>query len=257
MQYLKRLSRATAVVAGFIGAMLTATVALAQGTDSNVTVTNNVSLSFTVNTIPQTANASTGFLVDRKLIVDVNAVDSNWVTVVAGQTTGAPATGVPAMNFEVTNLSNGTENVIVGLLDQDLTPIQTFSAVGTTLFDPTAVVVARDSNGNGAYDDGIDAVIAPTTVGGSIYDLGNLTEDEVVSLVVAADVPAVADAYAAYTLVAAVAAGGAALPNDNSGNGAPGAGPPPPSSPNSINGVADLVFADDDAAPPANIEDEQ
>jgi hypothetical protein len=254
MQYLKRLGRTIAIVAGFMGAMLAATVAFAEGTDSNVTVTNNVSLAFTVNAIPQTANASTDFLVDRKLIVDVTTVDTNWVTVVPGQSTAAP--GVPAMNFTVTNRSNGAENVLVGLLDQDGTAITLFSSVGATVFNETAIVVARDTNGNQAYDDTIDAVIAPTTPLGSIYDLGILAEDEIVNLVVAVDVPAVGnDEYAAYTLVGAVANGGVAIDSDDSGNVAPNSPTGPAPVPNGIN-TLQFVFAEDDGVA-ANSEDEQ
>ncbi|MFP6834507.1 MAG: hypothetical protein VB948_00185, partial [Pseudomonadales bacterium] len=88
MQYLKRLSRTIVVVTGLIGATFVAPVAYALGTDVNTTVTNDVLLTFTVNSIGQSANASVDFLVARKLVVDVSTGDADWVTVVPGQVTG-------------------------------------------------------------------------------------------------------------------------------------------------------------------------
>ncbi|MCZ6640487.1 MAG: hypothetical protein O7F71_02835, partial [Gammaproteobacteria bacterium] len=155
MQYLKRLSRTIAIVSGFIGATFATPVAYALGTDVSTTVTNDVSLTFTVNSIAQSANASVDFLVDRKLIVDVATGDADWVTVVPGQVTGTGGLGIPAMNFSITNLSNDAVDVIVGLLDQDGTQVTGFSGVCATVFTETAIFVAIDTNGNNAFDDGV------------------------------------------------------------------------------------------------------
>ena len=254
MQYLTCLGRTTVIVVGFIGAMFTTTVAYALGTDVNTTVTNNVSLTFTVNSIGQSASATVDFLVDRKLVVDVTAGDADWVTVVPGQLTDTGDLGIPAMNFSVTNRSNDAADVIVGVLDQDGTQVTGFNPVGVTVFNEAALVVAIDSNGNNAFDDGVDAEL---TLAGGFYDLGNMLEDAVINLVVAVDVPGASgnDEYAAYTLVAAVANAGAPVASDDSGNIAPASGAPPANIPNGIV-TLETVFADLDALT-ANAEDEQ
>ena len=223
MQYLKRLSRTIVVVTGLIGATFAAPVAYALGTDVNTTVTNDVLLTFTVNSIGQSANASVDFLVARKLVVDVSTGDADWVTVVPGQVTGTGDIGIPAMNFSITNLSSDAVDVIVGLLDQDGTQVNGFGGVGATVFHETAIVVAIDSNGDNAFDDGVDVEL---TLAGGFYDLGNMVLDEVIDLVVAVDVPGASgnDEYAAYTLVAAVATTGAPIASDDSGNIAPASG---------------------------------
>lgn len=252
MDYLKRRSRSAVAIAALVGA-IAAPVAVAEGTDSDILVTNNVELTFTVNAIPQTASASTDFRVDRKLIIDVTTADTDWVTVVPGQTT-AGNTGVPAMNFSVTNRSNDAVDVIVGVLDQDGTPVTLFSPVGASVFNETAIVVAVDTNGNNAYDDAVDTPLADL---GGFYDLGNMAEDEIINLVVAVDVPGASanDEYAAYTLVAAVANAGAPLVEDDSGNFAPASGSAGNNVPNGIT-TLQTVFADFDALA-ANPEDEQ
>lgn len=112
------------------------TPAMAEGTGAGEIIQNNVSVSFSVGGVEQTAvEATDEFTVDRKINVTVAAVG-------ASPTVSANQDGV-VRQFTVTNLSNDT----VGF---DLTASQVASPDYT--FENVTIFV--DSNSNGAYDAG-------------------------------------------------------------------------------------------------------
>lgn len=255
MQYVRRISSGVLAILS----LLCAASAFAVGTDANVPVTNNVTLSFSVNGNNQTDTASVTFNVDRKLVVDVTATDADWVTVVPGQSATGGASGIAALNFTVSNLSNDSTNVVLGLIDQSNTQVTSFATVGSAFATtPSNVVVAIDDGGgsaNGAFDDGSDTELTPNANG--LYTLpAALAEDGTVQIVVAVTVDGaeVNNVYQSYTLVAAVAdATNTPLQTDDSGNVAPGSGATPTNVANGLTTV-ETVWAD---AASANAEDEQ
>jgi uncharacterized repeat protein (TIGR01451 family) len=127
-------------------AALGAPPALAAGTASGTTITNNVSVAFKVGGIDQTAStASNDFTVDRKIIFTV-AEDGSATTAVTPGSTASVTT------FVVTNTSNTT-------LDFSLTATQiTTGSSGahsnTDGYDVTNLAVYADTNGNNTYDAG-------------------------------------------------------------------------------------------------------
>ena len=239
--------------------LLCAASAFAAGTDVNTAVTNNVTLSFSVNGTTQTDSAAVTFNVDRKLVVDVTTTDADWVTVVPGQSVTGGASGIAALNFTVSNLSNDSVNLVLGLVDQNNTQVTGFGTVGSAFATaPPNVVVAIDDGGgsaNGAFDDGSDTELTPDANG--LYALPSaVAEDGTVPIVVAIAVDGgeTNDAYRSYTLVAAVADGAnAPLQTDDSGNVAPGSGATGTNVANGLTTV-ETVWAD---AGSANAEDEQ
>ena len=247
MQYLKGLVRASAVLAAVM-----AGPAMGAGTDAGVVVTNTVTLGFEVNGAAQAdVSASVDFTVDRKYDVDV--VQNNgddYVAITAGSTyTGN--VGVPALVFDVSNTSNDSADVLVGVYNQSGTLVSDFaSSPGGSTFAGSNLIVAQDTNANGVYDDSTDTVLTPT---GGVYSLGTLTEDQLVTLLVVVDIPGAgtvaADDYASYTLVAAIGASGTgtALAADDSGNEAPWNAGGGSVNANTVGGV-ESVFVDDGGA---------
>ena len=199
MQYIQLYRRAIAIVTGLLVGALGSMPAFAVGTPVGTPVNNDVTMDYTVNAAPQSTSATVQFVVDEKLVLDVTTLDGGWVTVLQGQSPGT-GTGVPAMNFRVTNLGNAATDVCVGIADQGLTPVTGFNPIGAALLGPTSISVAVDANSNQAFDP-TDTLLTPTN---GVYDLGNIAADGVVELVVSVDVPAAtpADEYIAYTLVA-------------------------------------------------------
>lgn len=243
MQY-RNLTSRVALVAGIL---LAASNTLAAGTDAGVTVTNDVTLDYSVNggTQPQ-VTTSTSFVVDSALSVLVSANDADLVSVTSGSTF-AGNTGVPALSFAVTNTSNTSSNVILSVVDQDGTPVTGFATTGTGSFDADTLVLALDDGiVNGVYDDGSDTLLTLDAGGGYFTLPAALTEDQSVTVLVVIDVPAAAaaDEQATYTLVAALADGAnAPLDADDSGNIAPNSGAAPVSNPDDPS-VQQTVFAD-------------
>ena len=234
MQYLKRLSQLLLTACGLSFSLF----AWAEGTDSGTTVTNNVELSFTVASVDQTASADVSFVVDRKLRLDVGALNGNWVTAVAGQsgTVGAP------IQFEITNNSNdGGVEVVVALMDQSLLDVDGFDAVGATPIAPPLLTIWEDTNADGVFDGG-EPLLGNAA---AVYTLPTvMSEDEVRTISVAIEVPlgAVADSYQTFTLVAAVASGGTVIGNDDSGNISPSG---TAANVGNLLGTVQIVFADD------------
>lgn len=249
MQYFTRLTQL--LIAGL--GLLLALPALAVGTDAGLLVTNAVTLDYQVNGAVQSQQSdSVTFVVDRKLEVLVTAQDSDWVSAPINQefTDTPPLSGVPALNFLVSNLSNADVHVVFGVIEQGAVPIS-----GSFTNDPGAtstgvdgVLVAIDTNVNNVYDEGVDTVLTAT---GGIYSLPavlsrDLASNEVEILVVAdISASAVNGDYEAFSLVAGVASDlGVPYQRDDSGNVAPGIDPLTAN--NEVDDLADeqLVFAD-------------
>ncbi len=210
--------------------------ALADGTDSGTVVTNSVTMSFTVNSVNQTANTSVDFTVDRKLRLDVTTPQTDWVSAVPGQV----ATSGSSIQFVITNNSNSATDVVIGVIDQSLQQVDGFSTVGGTAIAPATLNVWEDTNGDGVFDAGENTLGVSA---GSYALTGTLAEDEQRTISISIDVAggAGADEYQAYTLVAAVANAGTALGNDDSGNISPGG--TAANNPNLKDSV-EIVFAD-------------
>lgn len=131
-------------------ALGTGGVANAAGTASGTTITNNVSVNYSVGGVAQTAvNASNNFTVDRRINLTVAEVGTVTTTVAPGQTAAVTT-------FTVTNTSNAA-------LDLGLSVTQPAGGTaphgGTDNFDMTGVQIAVDTNGNGTYEAGTDTIV--------------------------------------------------------------------------------------------------
>ena len=172
---------------------LSAAPALAEGTDAGTKIQNNVSVSFNIGTVEQTAQTATDeFLVDRKVNVTVEEV-GDAVTIVSPNSTQQVTT------FQVTNLSNDT-------LDFDLTVDQqnggaaTFG--GTDNFDANNVVIYIDDDGTAGFSAGDT----------QITYIDELAADTSATIFVVADIPStqVSGDIATVILTADSHAGGTA-----------------------------------------------
>ncbi len=130
----------------------------AVGTPSGTPVDNQATITFSVGGSAQPPVASddpnqpgasdaTRFIVDTKVDVTVVWQDGAAVSVAPGQDGVTPIPNPPqVLRFTVTNLGN--------------TPTQDFALTSEDLggddFDPTAVSIFVDSNGNNTYDVGVD-----------------------------------------------------------------------------------------------------
>ena len=225
MQYFRKVGSGLIAACALLGAA----PSFAAGTDASTPITNSVSLQYTAGGGPITETATTTFVVDQKLALDVAATDTNYVGIAPGQEF-AGQTGVPALNFTVTNTGNSATSVLLGVVDQDGTNVTGFAgppAAPTTFFNEDGLLLAIDTNGNGLYDSGTDTDL---TISGGVYDLdaglgAQLLEDQTVTVLVVADVPAAAqaDEIATYSLVATHYTG-AQVPvsGDDNGIDAPG-----------------------------------
>jgi len=220
MKYLRSLT--VTAIAAIVGLM--AAPAFAIGTAANTTVTNNASLSYQVNGFAQTPKtASVVFVVDRAIAPLVAAQGAMAVSVTPGQTsTGASA--YPALNFDVRNNGNDTQDLWLAIIERGATNVTGLGGQGTgNAFVAASPIVAVDTNGNGTYEAGTDTVLTAT---GGHYVLTNMLRDTTRRVLVVVNVPvAAADLDRdAFTLVAgvAVAGGGAFIGTDSNGRNAPG-----------------------------------
>ena len=177
----------TALAAG-----LGAGPAHAAGTVAGQTITNTVTVNFTVGGISQTAQTGTNAVtVDRKVVVTVTGA--------ATTTTASPGQIDAVTAFQVTNSSNDT-------LDFQLTSVNqaggTAAHGGTDVFDVANLAYYLDSNGNGVYDAGVDP---PITF------LDELAPDTTKTVFVHGDVPlnATNTQVSGIVLTAKASAGGA------------------------------------------------
>lgn len=161
----------------------------AAGTAAGTTITNTVSVDYTVGGVNQNdATASDTITVDRKINVTVTRADGTATSVV-------PGAGNQAVAFRVLNGSNAT-------LDFMLNAVQNATGTaagngGTDGFDVTGTLAYYlDTNGNGTYEFGVDT---------SIQHLNALAPDTPITvLVVAPTIPLTATngQIAAVTLTA-------------------------------------------------------
>jgi uncharacterized repeat protein (TIGR01451 family) len=161
--------------------------ALAEGTSAGSTITNNVSVTFDVGGVTQTAETATDeFTVDRKVNVNVE-----WV---GTATSVAPGAQNQAIAFDVTNLSNDT-------IDLALTTALT-NGTGANI---SGYQIFLDTDGDRVLDQAeFDA--------GPITSLDEVAEDDTVEVIVIADIGinAVNGDTFDVTLTANAHAGGAA-----------------------------------------------
>ena len=152
------------------------TPAIAQGTLAGNTITNTVTVDYSVGGVNQTdITASDSFTVDRK----VNVV----VTATGVTTPVAPGQTQVVRTFEVQNLSNTT----VGYA---LTAAQ---IGGTPDFNLSNITIFNDANGNGLFDSGE-----------AISSLNQLAADQTVTVWVAVDVdPAATNGEATQVVLTA------------------------------------------------------
>jgi hypothetical protein len=208
------------IAATMLGAL--SSPAFAEGTDANVLVTNAVTLNYQVNGFAQApVNTSVDFRVDRALRVVVNTQNADVVPATPGQALNG---GVPALVFDVSNKSNATVDLLLGVVDRDDAAVTGFTGNSTPAFQPTTVGLFLDDGGTPGQVDGTNT---PLTVQGNHWILANVAEEVVTRILVSVTVPAAAanGTQATYSLVAAVAnAGlGTLIAGDSNGRNAPGA----------------------------------
>ncbi|QDH32928.1 hypothetical protein [Porphyrobacter sp. YT40] len=140
------LSSTTLVSTALALAALTAAPALAGGVTAGTLIENTAVASYEEAGIARNVNSNTVTVrVDELLDVTLTSLDP-------GPVTARPGDAV--LTFELTNQGNGPE--AFRLLAN--------TAVGGNDFDVTLRAIAIDSNGNGTYDEGVDAILtAPET----------------------------------------------------------------------------------------------
>lgn len=142
---------------------LSSSPALAAGTSAGDTITNNVSVSFEVGGVTQTAvTDSDTFTVDRRVNVTV-VVDTPTVSVTPGQDNAV-------LSFEITNGSNDT-------VDYQLTAI----ADGANPAGLSNIEIYLDSDNDGVLDAG-------ELSAGPITYLDDMAEDETRQVLVVGDI---------------------------------------------------------------------
>ena len=173
---------------------LAASPAFATGTAAGTTITNNVSVDYTVGGVNQTdATATNDIVVDRKVNVTVGRVDNTASSVI-------PGAANQAVSFRIENISNAT-------LDFQLSALQVSTGTaagisGTDGFNVTAPLTYYLDDGDNVFDGGDTA----------ITHLNALAPDSpAVVHVVAAQVPL----GTANGLIAAVTLTATAKENDN------------------------------------------
>lgn len=160
MKRTKQLLGATSAIALVA---LSASPALAEGTSAGDTITNNVSVSFDVGGVTQTAvTDSDTFTVDRKVNVTVQ-VDTTPVSVTPGQTNAV-------LSFEITNLSNDTVDYQLSALADAGNPAGLSN-----------IRIYLDADGDGVLDSGELAA-------GPITYLDDMAEDETRQVLVVGDI---------------------------------------------------------------------
>ncbi len=171
MNRIARFGAAASVLAVATGM---ATPAFAAGTISGTSITNNVTVNYSVGGVSQTPlSASDTFVVDRKVNLTVTEVGNTTTSVSPGQLAAVTT-------FDVANLSNTT--IDVGLLATNLTGDG---------YDVSNFKYYADTNNNGSYDVGTDLqityldqiaadgikrvfVVADIPLGGSTGDVANI-----------------------------------------------------------------------------------
>jgi len=192
-----RMARTLAIAALVVGA---ANVTKAAGTAAGVTISNTASVNYSVNAVAQPAITSNAadFVVDRRVDLTLTA-PVTYVNV-------TPGTAGNAIPFTLTNTSNAPLNFTLAAANNATDPYG-----GTDNFNPTALTVFVDGNGNGTYQAGTDTA---TTV-------DTLAADASITVFIVGTIPGgqANASIAAVTMTATgretTANGGGALTNDS------------------------------------------
>lgn len=132
-------------------------VAHATGVSAGTLIANTASASYDNGGSTTTVQSNTVTIkVDELLDVAVASLDSGSVTI---------GSGAAVLTYRVTNTGNGSEAFSV-----TVNP-----TVSGNVFDSLVQTIAIDSNGNGTYDTGVDAVIANGGATAAIAADGNAT----------------------------------------------------------------------------------
>lgn len=151
-----------------------ATPAVAAGTQSGTTITNDVTVNYKVGNVAQTAStASDTFTVDQK--VNLTVIDTDGVT-----TQVTPGQVSAVTSFTVTNNSNDT--IDIGLVaTQQAGSSAVHDASKNDTFDGSNVRYYIDSNANGTLDAGDTQLTTPY--------LDEVAPDTSVKVLVVVDIP--------------------------------------------------------------------
>lgn len=186
----------TRLLAGgaIVALAMAAGTAQAAGTVAGTTITNTATLNFQVGGVSQTAqSASNSVTVDRK----VNMTLTN----VGATTTVSPGQTAAVTTWTLTNTSNDTLDFLLSTVNQ--TTGATAQHGGTDAYDVSNFKYYVDSNGNGVYDAGTDALV---------NWIDELAPDTSKTIFVVSDQPLTATngQVSGIVLTAQAAAGGAA-----------------------------------------------
>jgi len=156
-----RTSRLLGAVSSIVLVALSASPALAEGTEAGTAITNTVSVTFQVNGITQVVEEDTDeFVVDRK--VNLTVVESGGTATLV-----TPGSIEQVTTFSVTNLSNDTLDLALAIAQQNG---GAGAHSGTDNFDTDAVTFYIDDDGTAGYSAGdsevtyLDGVAADETV---------------------------------------------------------------------------------------------
>ncbi|HMP56880.1 MAG TPA: hypothetical protein PKD92_09950, partial [Novosphingobium sp.] len=147
------------VVAGLpaLTAVVAPSVAHAAGVSAGTLIENTTQASYTLGSGEETVTSNTvTLMVDELLDVTVTTLNPGPVAVVPGP---------QVLTFELTNTGNGPEA---------FTLLANPSVAGND-FDTVIEAIAIDSNGNGIYDEGVDALLAAPSTTSMLAADANLT----------------------------------------------------------------------------------
>lgn len=149
----------------FVALVTLSSPAHAEGVSAGTLIENTATATYEDGDGVQTVDSNTVTVrVDELIDVTVASLDSGAIGVSPGET---------VLTFEVTNQGNGPEAY----------ELTANPAVAGNDFDTTITAIAVDTNGNGTYDPGVDAVLtAPETT-------PELAADEAITVFVVVDVP--------------------------------------------------------------------
>lgn len=215
--------------------LFTAGQAIAEGTTAGTPITNQASVTYSVSGVQQTAiessptgnstpgnGADTTFTVDQKIDLLVTTLNGSAVSIAPG--------GSAATSFTVKNEGNDTQDILLSGIALPNTTANPFGGGLTDNFNSTVAVVFYEEDGTSA---GFDA-----TEDTPVTYLDEMTNGETrtVYMVITAAGTQVQNDLAVYALKGTALAGG--------GVGAQGSGLTPDAGGNTINGAAEIVFAD-------------
>ena len=207
------------LLGGTAFAVLLAEPAFAQETPAGTSINNQATVTYSVGGSNQTSTSNTAtFLVDKKVNLTVAEVGGAPTTVAVGSTD-------QVTTFTVTNLTNAVQDF---RLDPDQQNVS-IPVLGTDDFDVTNLRAVVDSNGNGTYDSGVDAVAF----------IDELAPDATVTVFVVANIPNTPGIDTAIVSLNAIAANGGTA--GSLGTDVVATSLLTPDSPTTV----DVVFADD------------